>query len=182
MPVSGVRIDSGDIPSQARAVRRILDEAGLGQVKIFISSGVDEYSIDAWREEMVPIDAFGVGTRFITSADIPYLDMAYKLTEYEGRPKFKTSPGKVTFPFKRQVVRYYEEGIMAGDETLPMREECRGEPLVELVLQEGRPVGPLPGLAEIRKVFLQEVQRLPPGMRGLAKERYNVAVKAAKQG
>ena len=41
----GVRIDSGDLPAQARAVRQILDEAGLGEVKILGSGGLDEYDL-----------------------------------------------------------------------------------------------------------------------------------------
>jgi nicotinate phosphoribosyltransferase len=35
----GVRIDSGDLPAQARAVRKILDESGLRQAKILGSGG-----------------------------------------------------------------------------------------------------------------------------------------------
>ncbi len=177
VPITGVRIDSGDIPSQVVAVRKILNEAGLNQAKIFISSGVDEYSIDSWLREGLPIDAFGVGTHFITSSDIPYLDMAYKLTEYEGQPKFKTSPGKVTFPFKRQIVRFYENGIMARDETLPMGNPVEGEPLVELYMDNGEVVRPLAVAKEIREIFLQDVRRVPPSMRGLKKEEYSVVIR-----
>jgi len=180
LPIAGVRIDSGDIPSQTIAVRGILDGAGLQHAKIFISSGVDEYSINTWLNDRVPIDAFGVGTHFITSSDIPYLDMAYKLTEYEGKPKFKTSPGKVTFPFKRQVARFYENGIMVRDETLPMAEACPGEPLVQLFMNEGKVVRPLADIAEIRETFLQELKRIPPTMRGLMKENYKVTINGAK--
>ncbi|MBP1765245.1 MAG: nicotinate phosphoribosyltransferase [Firmicutes bacterium] len=176
VPITGVRIDSGDIPSQVVAVRKILNEAGLSQAKIFISSGVDEYSIDSWLCDGLPIDAFGVGTHFITSSDIPYLDMAYKLTEYEGQPKFKTSPGKVTFPFKRQIVRAYENGMMVRDETLPMGNPCEGETLVELYMDNGEVVRPVAAVKEIREIFLQDVQRLPLSMRGLKKEEYSVVI------
>lgn len=66
-------------------VRRILDRAGL-----------DEESMDRFLAAGAPIDAFGVGTRMDVSADAPYLDMAYKLVEYEGRHVLKTSAGKAT--------------------------------------------------------------------------------------
>ena len=41
----GVRIDSGDLAEQARAVRRIFDQANLPEVKIIGSSGLDEYDL-----------------------------------------------------------------------------------------------------------------------------------------
>ena len=34
----------------------------------------------------MPIDAYGVGTEMGVSADAPYLDSAYKLAAYDGRP------------------------------------------------------------------------------------------------
>lgn len=175
--ITGVRLDSGNIPEQARRVRQILDEAGMPETKIFISSGVDEYSIDAWRRAGVPLDALGVGTHFITSADKPYLDMAYKLTEYEGKPKFKTSPGKVTFPYKRQVFRFYgPDHMMEHDETLPMGTECLGEPLVKLIMANGELLKALPAVQEIRQTFLNEVKRIPAVMRELKKCEYAVTI------
>lgn len=175
--ITGVRIDSGDIPAQARCVRQILDEAGMRETKIFISSGVDEYSIDEWRQTDVPIDALGVGTHFITSADQPYLDMAYKLTEYDGKPKFKTSPGKVTFPYKRQVFRFYgQDHLMEHDETLPMGQECTEEPLVKLVMANGELLEALPDIKAIRQTFLNDVARLPAAMQGLEKRDYEVKI------
>lgn len=176
VPIVGVRIDSGHIPSLVRAVRRIFDDAGLNQIKIFISSGVDEYSIDAWLRDGVPIDAFGVGTHFITSADRPYLDMAYKLTEYEGLPKFKTSPGKATFPYKRQVVRFYEKEIMVRDETCRMGQVGPGEKLVRLFMNDGKLIKPQPATLEIRGTFLQDIKRIPATMRGLDKVAYDVQI------
>ena len=171
-----MRLDSGDIPSQALAVRKILDQAGLQQVQIFVSSGVDEYSIDDWLAAGLPIDAFGVGTHFITSADAPYLDMAYKLTEYEGQPKIKTSPGKVTFPYKRQVLRFYQDGGMEHDETVRIGEEKSGEPLVQLIMDRGELTAPLPKTEQIRQTCRQDLERLPPALRQLAKSEYPVII------
>ena len=91
----------------SKSVRKSLDNAGLEDVKIVASGGLDEYDIQRLLDKNSPIDVFAVGTKVITSSDRPYLDMAYKLVEYGGKPKFKMSSGKMTFPHKRQVFRFY---------------------------------------------------------------------------
>ena len=172
----GVRLDSGDIKELSVKVRKILDEAGLRDTKIFVSGGVDETKIKEWLMENAPIDAFGVGTKFITSADAPYLDMAYKLVEYEGKPKVKKSPGKVTFPFKRQVLRHYEGGVMSYDETLRYEDTDRG--LVELVLENQTLKKELPSLKDIRNTLKDELETLPEGLKSIdEKEEYKVLVR-----
>jgi nicotinate phosphoribosyltransferase len=177
IPFTGVRIDSGDIMGQVRAVRKIFDEGGLHHVRIFVSGGVDEYDIDAWLGAGTPIDAFGVGTKFITSGDIPYLDMAYKLVEYEGRPTFKTSPGKVTFPCKRQVLRFYTDGMMHHDEVVRMGQVENAAPLVERVMSAGSLEKPLPDLSFIREQLARDLAALPERFKKLTKEQYDVVVR-----
>jgi len=175
IPVTGVRIDSGNIPEQAAAIRKLLDTAGLSRIGIFVSNGVDEYSIDTWLAAGVPIDAFGVGTHFITSSDAPFLDMIYKLVEYEGEPRSKSSPGKATFPYRRQIQRHYEGGIMEHDEVVIAGDD-EGEGLVRLCLRHGEPVRPLPELAAIRATYELGVAELPERLKSLAKEEYPVIV------
>ncbi len=177
VPVVGVRLDSGDIESLSREVRRILDEGGLKNVRIIVSGGVDEYRIEGWLSKGCPIDAFGVGTKFITSADAPYLDMAYKLVEYEGKPKVKTSPGKATFPYKRQVCRFYSGGKMEHDEVVRYGEEKDGERLVEKVVEGGNLKVKLPGLKEIRERLMSDIEKLPEELKSLDKQEYRVIIK-----
>ncbi len=177
VPVVGVRLDSGDIETLSKEVRRILDEGGLKNVRIIVSGGVDEYKIEGWLSKGCPIDAFGVGTKFITSADAPYLDMAYKLVEYEGKPKVKTSPGKATFPFKRQVCRFYSGGSMEHDEVVRYGEEVEGEKLVEKVVENGSLKVKLPGLEEIRESLMEDIERLPKELKTLKKHEYRVIIK-----
>ena len=177
VPVVGVRLDSGDIEELSKEVRRLLDEGGLRDVKIIVSGGVDEYRIEGWLSKGCPIDAFGVGTKFITSSDAPYLDMAYKLVEYEGKPKFKTSPGKATFPYKRQVLRFYSGGLMDHDEVVRYGEEGEGERLVEKVVEEGNLKFKLPKLEEIRERLMEDIERLPPELKTLKKHSYRVIIK-----
>ena len=165
--VLGVRIDSGDIPELCREVRGILDQEGFKDVKILVSGGVDEYDIERWVSEGVPIDAFGVGTKLLTSADAPYLDIAYKLVEYEGKPKFKESPGKKTFPYKRQVWRFLKDGRFDYDKVSRFQEGG----LVKRVRF------PLPSLKEIRERVLEQINQLPEGLKSLRKKvEYRVEV------
>ena len=177
VPVVGVRLDSGDIEKLSREVRRLLDEGGLRDVRVIVSGGVDEYRIEEWLSKGCPIDAFGVGTKFITSADAPYLDMAYKLVEYEGKPKFKTSPGKATFPYKRQILRFYSGSLMDHDEVVRYGEEHGGERLVEKVVEGGTLKIKLPKLEEIRERLMEDIERLPPGLKTLKRHDYRVIIK-----
>ena len=177
VPVVGVRIDSGNVETLSKEVRRILDMAGLKDIKIIVSGGVDEYRIREWISKDAPIDAFGVGTRFITSDDAPHLDMAYKLVEYAGEPKVKTSPGKATFPYKRQVCRFYSGNTMDHDEVVVFGEETGGEQLVKQVLRNGTLTEKLPTLDEIREVLMEDLDRLPEGLRSLEKTGYEVIIK-----
>ena len=64
-----------------------------------------------------PVDAFGIGTQMGVSADAPYVDSVYKLTEYDGEPKLKLSSAKATAPGRKQVWR-----SAAGD-LLTLRDE-----------------------------------------------------------
>jgi nicotinate phosphoribosyltransferase len=165
--VLGVRIDSGDIPELCREVRGIFDQEGFKDVKILVSGGVDEYDIERWVSEGVPIDAFGVGTKLLTSADAPYLDIAYKLVEYEGKPKFKESPGKRTFPYKRQVWRFLKDGRFDYDKVSRFQEGG----LVKRVRF------PLPSLKEIRERVLEQINQLPEELKSLRKKvEYRVEV------
>ena len=177
MPAVGVRIDSGNIPYLTKEVRRRLKEAGLEHIKIIVSGGVDEYKIEEWLKEGAEIDAFGVGTKLITSADHPYLDMAYKLVEYEGKPKYKTSPGKATFPYKRQIFRTYNEnGKMDKDFVVIYGKDHEGEKLVEEITKDGSSVYKFPSLKEIRDRAMDEIERLPDPLRELKKAYYEVII------
>src|SRR6185312_6227497 len=103
--IRAIRIDSGDLAEDARAARAILDRHLCHDVRIVLSGGLDEHSVDGLVRANVPVDAFGVGTSVDVSADAPTLDMVYKLQEYAGKPRRKLSPGKATWPGTKQVFR-----------------------------------------------------------------------------
>ncbi|HID79761.1 MAG TPA: nicotinate phosphoribosyltransferase [Aquifex aeolicus] len=173
----GVRIDSGDIPTLVREVRKLLNRYGLSDIKIIVSGGVDEYKIHQWGP--LPIDGYGVGTKFSTSADRPYLDMAYKLVEYGGKPTFKLSEGKKTYPFKKQVFRFYNpNGRMDYDFVTFYGKQAEGEPLIVEVVKEGKPVKDLGNWKQARERFLSDFEKLPERLKGVQKEHYEVQIDA----
>jgi nicotinate phosphoribosyltransferase len=166
--IGGVRLDSGDIAAHARAVRGILDRAGLGEVRIFASGGLDEEALRDLARCGAPIDGFGVGSKLTTSADAPFFDCAYKLVEYAGRPRRKRSEGKSTWPGRKQVMRHFaRDGVMAFDVVTLEGEHGEGTPLLVPVMRGGVRVGPAEPLAEARQCAARSLATLPADLRRL---------------
>jgi len=166
--IRAVRLDSGDLIALSRDVRRILDAGGLSDVTIFASGGLDEDYVSEIVQAGAPIDGFGVGTNLTTSSDVPALDCAYKLQEYAGLARRKRSAGKATWPGRKQVWRRYgSDGRIAGDILSLESDTQAGEPLIELVMKDGRRVGPAPALADIRARAAHDLERLPEPLRDL---------------
>jgi nicotinate phosphoribosyltransferase len=107
--MQAVRLDSGDLLTLSRQVRRILDEADRTDVKIVASGDLNEFKIRDLLAAGAPIDLFGVGTELVTGRDEPSLSTVYKLVEQEtshglvGRSKLSTE--KETYPFAKQIYR-----------------------------------------------------------------------------
>jgi nicotinate phosphoribosyltransferase len=169
--IAGVRLDSGDLVALSRKVRAILDAGGLRAVTIFASGGLDEDALAEFARVNAPIDGLGVGTSLTTSADAPTLDCVYKLQEYAGLPRRKRAVNKATWPGRKQVWRRYAgDGRMVGDLLAPDTPGVKqsGTPLLELVMQDGKPVRPAPSLDAIRDHAKRELSRLPDSLRALA--------------
>ena len=166
--VRGVRLDSGDLVSLAKSVRRILDEGNLKHMTIFASGGLDEYELARMVQQQAPIDGFGIGTSLTTSFDVPALDCAYKLQEYAGLPRRKRSTGKATWPGRKQVWRQYGADRRIRHDVLSVEEDAQaGEPLIELVTQDGCRLRPSPTLTEIRARAARGFDQLPEQLRRL---------------
>ncbi len=175
--VRAVRLDSGDLIALSKSVRRILDQGGLADVRIFASGGLDEDAVSHLLRAGAPIDGFGMGTSLTTSSDVPSLDCVYKLQEYAGLPRRKQSTGKETWPGRKQVWRTYDHaGRMCGDVLSVETDQQEGEPLLHLVMQGGRRVAPSPKLADIRARAERELLRLPEPLRRLETQHYPVEV------
>jgi nicotinate phosphoribosyltransferase len=158
----GVRIDSGDMADLSQKVRKIFDDAGFFDVKIFASSGFDEFKIEKVISENAKIDAFGVGTKVGVSADAPYVDVVYKMTRFNGRDVRKLSPGKITLAGEKQVFRksdqngcYLEDVIGLKNEDIP-----ETEPLLEKVMEDGKMLRPIPSLQAVRDRFKKNFSKL----------------------
>jgi nicotinate phosphoribosyltransferase len=159
--VRAIRLDSGDLAVLAAESRRMLNEAGLNNVRIFASSGLDEYSIEELVRNGAPIDGFGVGSHMGTSADCPFLEAAYKLVEYAGTPRMKLSTGKVTLPGRKQIFRTFANGIAEHDVIGRFDESLPGTTLLEPVMRKGRRTGPPASLEELRERCRRNVGQLP---------------------
>jgi nicotinate phosphoribosyltransferase len=168
LPVRGVRLDSGDLGALAREVRRVLDAGGLERAIIFASGNLDEYRVQELVAAGAPIDAYGIGTALVTSADAPALDMVYKLQEYDGRARRKRSAGKATWPGRKQAYRRYAaDGTLAGDVVTVEDDPQAGTALLAPVMRGGERIAPAPGLDAIRAHAAAELARLPTALRSL---------------
>ncbi len=178
--IRGVRLDSGDLIALSKSVRAILDAGGLRDTTIFASGGLDEDSLLGFAKAKAPIDGIGIGTSLTTSSDAPSADCVYKMQEYAGLPRRKRSEHKATWPGRKQVWRRYDaSGRMAGDvltlETPSSSSPASGgglggggEPLIRLVMRNGRRIAPQPSLDEIRLHAKRELERLPEDLARLA--------------
>jgi len=167
--VRAIRLDSGDLAALARAARALLDEAGLNDVRIVASSSLDEWAVADLVTAGAPIDGFGVGTRMGVSADAPSLDVVYKLAAYGGRGRVKLSPGKATWPDRKQVFRLETGGVPERDVVARWDEALPGRPLLVPVMRGGErlPAGRAT-IADARERAREEVAALPARLRALA--------------
>jgi len=168
--VRGIRLDSGDLAELAKQARRRLNEAGLTDVLIFASSGLDEHKIATLLDRGAPIDGFGVGTKMGTSADQPALDSAYKLCGYAGEPRMKLSTEKSNLPGRKQIVRQYEDGTAVRDVIATEADDGHaGSPLLERVMADGKrtDAGAARPLNAIREHAAARVAELPERLRSL---------------
>ncbi len=175
-----IRLDSGDLLDLSIKARALLDEAGLHEVQVFASGGLDEYEVDALLRAGAPIDGFGVGTKVGVSADAPWTDCAYKLVEYAGKPTLKLSTDKQTLPGPKQVYRYCDDSGLYSHDVICCAEEPPpqggGQPLLQEVMRAGKRLQPPADFHELREHFQREFARLPEQHKALeSPAHYSVA-------
>ena len=162
-----VRLDSGDLAEHAHRVRSVLDAGGLAAVRIFASGNLDEYTVRELLAAGAPIDGFGIGTRLDVSEDAPYLECAYKLQEYAGRPRRKRSEGKANWPGRKQVYRVFGDGQMLHDLVTLEDDSQPGVPLLRPVMVHGKRLTPPESLEDIRRRTADTLRQLPSCLRSL---------------
>ena len=127
----GIRLDSGDLAYLSKKARKMMDEAGFPDAIICVSGDLDERSINSLLQQGAKIDSWGVGTRLITSEDLPALGGVYKLSaviEKDGTvtPKIKLSDNtaKITNPAFKGLYRLYDKDDgMAIADLITLRDE-----------------------------------------------------------
>lgn len=144
IPLGGIRLDSGDLVSLSKEARRILDEGGCEDAKIFASNDLDEYKIFNMLASGAEINNFGVGTMLGTSADAPNLGGVFKLVaqevEDDERPEYvmKLAADKLTDPGEHQLWalpdRQAPVYLSLIDEDPPQPDAI---PLLETVMKNG---------------------------------------------
>ena len=192
----GVRLDSGDLLALSKAVRKIFNEAGLGEVQIFASNDLDEFQIDRLLAAGAPIDGFGVGTRLATGANFnsltgeggpSALPGVYKHVERtEGEKvtvtmKVSEDRGKSTLPGRKQLHRLYDtEGNYAKDVISLWDENLQNsEPLLVPIVRKGELVYSFPNLATMQAKARAELTRLPESHKRLTDaEEYPIVLSA----
>lgn len=139
--LGGVRLDSGDLVSLARSVRKQLDDLGATQTRITVTSDLDEYAIAALAA--APVDGYGVGTALVTGSGVPTSGFVYKLVSRAGddgamvsvakKSIDKVSMGGRKYALRRRSSAGRAEAEVIGVGTPPIDDGDDRSLLVELV-------------------------------------------------
>jgi nicotinate phosphoribosyltransferase len=184
VPLTGVRLDSGDLAGLARQARELLDEASFEQTRIVASGDLEEHRIAEMCREGVPVDVWGVGTELGTSRDSPVVDGVYKIVaDLSGeawRGVAKRSAAKETLPGAKQVFRRFRERTMYDDVVATADEELDGEPLLVPAMRGGAIVM-AETLDQMRERTAESLRSLPAAENRPYPVRHSEALTAAAQ-
>jgi nicotinate phosphoribosyltransferase len=126
--LGAIRLDSGDLPTQAREARRLLDELGAEHTRIVVTSDLDEFAIAGLAS--APVDGYGVGTSLVTGSGVPTAGFVYKLvarrTDEGWEPVAKRSVGKVSRGGRKHASRRLGPGGRAVAERVRTVHRDRG--------------------------------------------------------
>lgn len=190
----GVRLDSGDLAQLSIETRKLLDAAGLEDVKIVASNELDEIVISELKHQGAKISVWGVGTSLVTGKDSPALDGVYKLSSLQDtkgvwKHKLKLSEqlAKVSNPGRLQVRRFSKNGQFVGDvlydleigmadakgiidpfdptKQIVFEGDCVSQDLLVPIFRGGKLVYALPSLAAIQQAAKNQLKQLPVGMK-----------------
>lgn len=137
----GIRLDSGDLAYLSKEARKMLDEAGFPDAKIYASNDLDEYTIMNLKAQGAKIDVWGIGTKLITAYDQPALGAVYKLISIENEHgemvdtiKISSNPEKISTPGRKKVYRIINKrnGKAEGDYIALAHENPQSEPRLHM--------------------------------------------------
>lgn len=173
-----IRLDSGDLSTEARKARELLDDLGAHETGIVITSDLDEYEIEVLARS--PGDAYGVGTRVVTGSGAPTAQFVYKLVAIGSsddpsaplRPVEKRSPAKHSLGARKRASRWIDEEGTArvevvvpeglGEEDAGLPEGWQSRDLQSRVMAGGRALA-LPNLLEVREHHRWSLRELGAG-------------------
>ena len=163
--LGAIRLDSGDLLSQARRARVLLDELGATSTRIVVTSDLDENSIA--RLGAAPVDGYGVGTSVVTGSGVPTAAFVYKLVARQTPTGWlsvqKRSAGKGSVGGRKSPVRRHAGDVAVAEQVWvggqpPGRDDER--PLLQPLVREGAVVWTA-GLHEAREHCRTTVGQLP---------------------
>jgi nicotinate phosphoribosyltransferase len=165
--LGAVRVDSGDLPAVAAAVRAQLDSLGASSTRIILTGDLDEYSIAALG--VAPVNGYGVGTSLVTGSGAPTAALVYKLVARsldpsgELLPVAKRSVGKPGRGGRKWAVRERSEAGTAVTERVLLTPPSPGPDdrvLLRELVRAGKVVGREP-LADARSRHEAVMTELP---------------------
>lgn len=190
----GIRLDSGDLAYLSIQARKMMDEAGFPDAKIYASNELDETIISELKRQGAKITAWGVGTNLVTAKDQPALDGVYKLSAIRGEDdawhyKLKLSEQmlKISNPGILQVRRFLRQGEYVADAIYDLKHPIQGdckmvdlldstketilkagmkyEDLLQPIFRKGECVYALPSLDQIRNRTFAQLACFPTGIK-----------------
>lgn len=142
--LKGIRIDSGDLAYLSKEAKKMFVEAGLSDVKICLSNGLNEDTIKSLKEQGAVMDSIGLGDNIVlpdkARVGCVYKNVAVeKNNEFVSRIKVSNDAVKAINPGYKKVYRFYdkESGYALGDvlalfeENIPKDEFTLIDPLNE---------------------------------------------------
>jgi nicotinate phosphoribosyltransferase len=156
-------------------------KAVVGDLGIYITSGLDEYRIDHFLQEGGIATGFGVGSNLVTIQDIPVAEIVYKLVQVEENgkkiPSMKFSDGKRTYPGEKSIKRLVKNGKYQKDILALKEEELEGEEQLINIYSNGKLIYELPQLETIQKKSIESIFALPESCKGIeSHEPYEVEI------
>ena len=168
--LGAVRLDSGDLLTQAVSVRKLLDELGAINTRIIVTSDLDEYQIAALRA--APVNGYGVGTQLVTGSGAPTVGFVYKLVSRADstdpdaplEPVQKKSANKGSVGGRKFALRRLDERGTAEAEVVgvgaPPEGDYNDRPLLVELVRNGEIVGREP-LSAARERHMKSRAELP---------------------
>jgi nicotinate phosphoribosyltransferase len=164
--LGAIRLDSGDLPTEAREARRLLDSLGATKTRIVVTSDLDEFAIAGLAS--APVDGYGVGTSLVTGSGAPTAGFVYKLVARQDASGTwsdveKLSVGKASTGGRKHTSRRLLDGKATAEVVRTGRAtSAAGERLLQIpVMRDGSAVGPAT-VEDARERCVQSLAELPP--------------------